>query len=164
MKSILLLVITLAAIVLTTNAWDESEITGYHFHTYFFQNNKNSYQRALLFRRQVHEEIEHGSLKGCRVNHFNVVPTGPHPIGSFETCCNSSSLSHGMSWFMLNRGNHSVLFHPLTRYEIIDHTDRVMFLGSPLFIDLTPLEADRHEADTCDPIPYVEPTPQPHEQ
>ncbi len=33
-----------------TVKWDESEITGYHFHTYYFQDNSVSKQHALDFR------------------------------------------------------------------------------------------------------------------
>ncbi|XP_054160319.1 uncharacterized protein LOC128958482 [Oppia nitens] len=133
---------------------DPSLVTGYHFHTYFFQDNPVSYKSALNFRRQTHEQSVNGTLKGCRLNHFNTVPRGPHPIGSFETCCNASTFANGMSWFMKNRGNHSVLIHPLTRYEVVDHTRDVLFLGSPLFIDLTPLAEDIGEADKCLPIPW----------
>ena len=30
--------------------WDESEITGYHFHTYYFQDNSESKHHANTFR------------------------------------------------------------------------------------------------------------------
>ncbi len=92
---------------------------------------------------------------GCRLNHVNYGPRGPHPIGSYETCCNSSALSHGVSWFMQNRGNLSILLHPLTRWEIIDHTDRAMFLGQSLPLDLSVLSWDLGEPDKCLPIPDI---------
>jgi hypothetical protein len=58
MKSILLfLTFVILIININSNAisrqepqWDSSEITGYHFHTYFFQENENSNREALSFR------------------------------------------------------------------------------------------------------------------
>lgn len=40
----------LLAIVSLSKQWDDHNITGYHFHTYFFQNNNESTQEALIFR------------------------------------------------------------------------------------------------------------------
>ena len=45
-----------------------------------------------------------------------------------------------MSFMMYNRGSLSVLFHPLGRTEIRDHTVDVMWLGSSFPIDLSPLD------------------------
>ena len=67
---------------------------------------------------------------------------GTHTFGSYETCCNASALSPAISWFMNNRGNLSVLLHPLTRYEVIDHTTRAMWLGPSIPLDLGALKAD----------------------
>ena len=110
-----------------------------------------------MCRRQIQEEIEKGVLKDCRLNHFNIKPIGPHPIGSWETCCNSTALSRGMSWFMQNRGNHSVLLHPLTKYGLKDHIDRAMFLGPSLFLNLGLVIKEREEPNKCLPIPYEDP-------
>lgn len=30
--------------------WETSEISGYHFHTYYYQNNAESAQEAMIFR------------------------------------------------------------------------------------------------------------------
>lgn len=82
-----------------------------------------------------------------------MVPVGPHPIGSFETCCNKTSISSGLTWFMENHGNLSILLHPLTRYEVIDHTHRAMFLGKPLPLDVSVLSSDLgNNVDLCLPL------------
>lgn len=81
-------------------------------------------------------------------------PVGPHPIGSYETCCNKTSISKALTWFMENHGNLSVLLHPLTRYEVLDHTDRAMFLGKQLPLDVSVLSEDLVDnVDLCLPIP-----------
>mgnify|MGYP002715450367 CR=1 FL=1 len=97
-------------------------------------------------------QIDSGNLVGCKMNPGpdpTYKPIGPHPIGSWETCCNYTALSRATSWFMQNRGNHSVLLHPLTRFEVVDHTDRAMWLGKSMPLDLTPLSPDLGTPDTC---------------
>lgn len=91
-------------------------------------------------------------LAGCRLNRVNYAPRGPHIIGSYETCCNASALSHAQSFFMQNRGNLSVLLHPLTRYEVLDHTTRAMWLGKDMPLDISSLPQDSGIADKCLPI------------
>jgi DOPA 4,5-dioxygenase len=104
-------------------------------------------------RTQIQNEINEGFLRGCYMDSVNYGPHGPHPVGNFQTCCNSSSISHGVSWFTQNRGNLSIFFHPLTRWEIIDHTDRAMFMGKSLPLDLSFLSHDLGEPRKCLPIP-----------
>ncbi|OLL25937.1 DOPA 4,5-dioxygenase [Neolecta irregularis DAH-3] len=42
----------------------------------------------------------------------------------------------------LNRGDLSVLIHPLTRYEILDHTVRASWLGPSIALDPSELRQD----------------------
>ncbi|OQV16348.1 putative DOPA 4,5-dioxygenase [Hypsibius exemplaris] len=143
-------------VVVPAESWDTNEIIGYHFHTYFFQTNNASTRLAQTFRQAIQQQIDGGFLRGCRLNHFNTVPRGPHPIGSYETCCNSSSLSRASSWFMQNHGDLSILLHPLTRWEILDHTTRSMWLGKSMPLDLSALSEDLgDDLDHCLPIPGV---------
>lgn len=93
----------------------DEEVGAYHFHTYFFQDNPAAKAAALAFRQLIHNEIVNGNLRDCSLNQVNYGPRGPHPIGSWETCCNKTSLEYGVSWFMQNRANNSILLHPLTR-------------------------------------------------
>jgi hypothetical protein len=54
---------------------------------------------------------------------------------------------------MLNRGENSVLLHPLTRHCVEDHTGRVMWMGAPFNLDRTVLAFDE---PSCDEPQYVE--------
>ena len=78
-------------------------------------------------------------MKDCIVANYTEGPLGPHPIGQFVTCCNHTALSRATSWFMQNHKNLTVLLHPLTRYEIIDHTERAMWLGQSMPLDISAL-------------------------
>jgi DOPA 4,5-dioxygenase len=127
----------------------DNEIGAYHFHTYFFQKNDMNSDQALKLRVRILDEIENGDLKDCSLNIVNYGPRGPHPIGSYETCCNRTSITSGISWFMSNRGNLSILLHPLTRFEVDDHTARAMWLGQSMPLDLSALSPILPEPPTC---------------
>ncbi|KAI1287329.1 Dopa 4,5-dioxygenase [Halotydeus destructor] len=121
---------------------------GYHFHTYYFQDNAVEKANAGNFRQTIIDLVTGGALGECHVNRFNEKPRGPHPIGSFETCCNKTSLPTALAWFMQNRGNLSVLLHPLTRLQRVDHTRDPMWLGQPVPLDLSGLDP-LPEAEKC---------------
>lgn len=110
-------------------------------------------KKLLNFSESI-QDLSETLLTGCRLNRMNYVPIGPHVIGSYETCCNASSLSQAQSFFMQNRGNLSVLLHPLTRYEVLDHTTRAMWLGKDMPLDISRLREDVGTADKCLPIDF----------
>lgn len=74
-----------------------------------------------------------------KLNAINNAPRGPHPIGSFETWVPAEALGDVLGWFMLHRGNLSILLHPLTTLEVRDHTSRSMWLGQSMPLDLSAL-------------------------
>lgn len=142
--------IILAALIAVTCVQSESipSIWGFHFHTYYFPAS----QRALVndFYSLVSSEIKPGGqLANCALNHLNIAPVGPHPIGSFETCCNATALPKAISFFMKNRGKFPILLHPLTTSEVIDHTQRAMWMGPKVPLDLTPLSEELHQTPHC---------------
>lgn len=127
------------------------DIEAYHFHTYYFQDNSGAKASAVQFRNRVIEQVSNGmGLKDCAVNRLNIAPIGPHPIGSFETCCNRTSLASAISWFMQNRSPaNSVLLHPLTKSEVIDHTTRAFWLGQKMPLDTSKLDSSLHDTPIC---------------
>ncbi|KAI1287482.1 Dopa 4,5-dioxygenase [Halotydeus destructor] len=125
------------------------EIGAYHFHTYYFQYNENDKLNARNFRQTIIDQVEDGVFAECAVNRFNERPVGPHPVGSFETCCNRTSVSSAMSWFMMNHGNFSILLHPLTRFSRADHTDRAMWLGEKFPVIVQNLSVEESRDPRC---------------
>ena len=61
----------------------------------------------------------------------NYEPRGPHPVGSFEVWVPQEYLPHMLTFTMYNRGDLSVLVHPLGKTEIRDHSSDAMWLGKP---------------------------------
>jgi DOPA 4,5-dioxygenase len=121
----------------------DNEIKEFHFHVYWFQNNAASYESAVRLRDRILELAKQGFFQVVPLkNAINTSPRGPHPIGSYEVWCAREDFARCYSWFVLNRGQHSVLIHPLTREEVADHSSRAAWLGTPVPLDysnLTPV-------------------------
>merc|ERR1712002_788511 len=127
----------------------------YHMHPYWFQTNKQQEAEALRLRAAIIAEVKSGNmtvvcngitrdilpkLDDTKVPGFNTHPLGPHPCGSFEVWIPREYLPNMMSFMMYHRGNLSVLFHPLGKTEMDDHTRDAMWLGPSFPIDLHVLD------------------------
>jgi len=132
------------------------EIKEYHFHVYFFQRSKAQTRQALKLRDMIIDNVKAKNftavcagitkdiLPGLNEEHvrkFNTEPVGPHPIGSYEVWTPKEYLAHLTSFFLLNRGDLSILLHPIggpigrSSYEDHDE-DHVMWLGPSFRMDL----------------------------
>ncbi|CAL8102972.1 unnamed protein product [Orchesella dallaii] len=60
---------------------------------------------------------------------------GPFPVSQFEMCCNKTSFNAAHSFMAQNHGNLSIFVHPLTIYDVIDHTERASWMGQPVILD-----------------------------
>lgn len=60
---------------------------------------------------------------------LNMQPIGPHPVGSFETWVPIEYFAKLYAWFLQKRSPLAIFVHPLTRHELTDHTERVVFMG-----------------------------------
>lgn len=149
MRSSLILILVLCA----SAASAVDIIHAYHFHTYFLQRNNVSVSDVRSLRQMITQEIESGDMRDCALNRLNMEPKGPHPIGSFETCCNATSLNSALSFFMREHGKFSVLLHPLTREEVKDHTERAFWMGLRQGLDLGALQPLLSRTPTC-PVRY----------
>jgi len=131
-------------------------IKEFHFHVYWFQHNRAQTLQAVRLRQMIIENVKARNFTAVcngvtaailpgldeeNVPDFNKEPKGPHPCGSYEVWTPKEYLPQLMSFFMLNRGELSVLLHPLggplgmSSYE--GHTDHVMWLGPSFRIDLS---------------------------
>lgn len=142
-------------------AFPDRDIREWHFHVYFFQNQKDSVAAALRIKEELVAHVDSGDfvvvLDGvdgkilpqlsassvARVPSVNMSPVGPHPAGSFEVWAPAESLASALSFFMRRRGELSILLHPLGPHEVEDHHARSMWLGDPWKIDLTGLPEEQ---------------------
>ncbi|KAI0818651.1 DOPA-like domain-containing protein [Irpex lacteus] len=122
----------------------DSEIKEWHFHIYFHQRNADEHQAALDLRDAVLRLRRDGAFVAVPLFRVNTDPIGPHPVGSYEIWCPSESFASVFSYLSLNRGNLSILVHPLTREQRADHEIRNAWIGPSFPLDLStlPLRSD----------------------
>ncbi|KAJ3375200.1 hypothetical protein HDU92_000841, partial [Lobulomyces angularis] len=70
---------------------------------------------------------------------INESPIGPHITGSFECWCPIESFARIYGFLILNKGPLSILIHPLTSEQLLDHTDRSAFIGTRIPLNLSAL-------------------------
>ncbi|KAH9996680.1 DOPA-like domain-containing protein [Russula compacta] len=132
----------------------QSEIKEWHFHIYFHQKNKREVQAASDFVT-LSLRLRQGRCLFVAVPlwRVNLGPEGPHPAGSYEIWCPSESFASVFSYLCMNRGELSVLVHPLTKEEVRvsffrgipsppvsgDHETRNAWLGPSFPLDLSAL-------------------------
>ncbi|KAH9020887.1 DOPA-like domain-containing protein [Lactarius hengduanensis] len=117
----------------------ESEIKEWHFHIYFHQKNEQEHQAALQLRDAVLRLRRDGAFVAVPLWRVNLAPIGPHPVGSYEIWCPSESFASVFSYLCMNRGDLSVLVHPLTKEERKDHEVRNAWIGPSFPLDLSVL-------------------------
>ncbi|KAH9977424.1 DOPA-like domain-containing protein [Russula compacta] len=114
----------------------QSEIKEWHFHIYFHQKNKREVQAASDLRDAILRLRRDGAFVAVPLWRVNLGPVGPHPAGSYEIWCPAESFASVFSYLCMNRGELSILVHPLTKEERKDHQIRNAWLGPSFPLDL----------------------------
>jgi DOPA 4,5-dioxygenase len=92
----------------------------YHAHLYYNEDNMNE---ALKIGEQVNAIFSVG------IGHFHQKPVGPHPAWSCQISVPVSHFSEIIQWLLFNRGSVDIFIHPDTGEDLIDHTQRLMWIG-----------------------------------
>lgn len=115
----------------------------FHSHAYFDHGVPERVVEARAFMDLVVRTL--AGTDHLEVHGFIPFPAGPHPRGSFEVLFTREAFADYVSWLMFARPpSLDILVHPLTGSQVLDHTRRALWLGTPLAIDCATLE----EADT----------------
>jgi len=101
---------------------DIRDIKGFHFHVYY-SNDSREKARELF------------NYFGSNA-HWYDKPIGPHTQPMFVVEETPSHMEDVYKFMILNRGDLSVLIHPITKNELEDHTTSVGWLGKPVPLDL----------------------------
>ncbi|KAI1287481.1 Dopa 4,5-dioxygenase [Halotydeus destructor] len=133
----------LALALLLVTAVVANEIVDYHFHTYYFLYNEQIKEEARSLRESVIAQVRNGNLGACLVGRFHNATIGPHPAGQWQLCCPQAFMPNAFKFYMQNRGNLSILLHPLTVNERKDHSVRAMWLGEqwPILLKSLPVQS-----------------------
>ena len=105
---------------------DISSIEKYHAHVYF---DESTVGRA----KALCEEAGKFSAQVGRMHHKSV---GPHPCWSCQLAFDRSNHTDLLTWLALNRNGLTILIHPLTGNNLLDHTDYALWMGEPQELNL----------------------------
>ncbi|KAH0528845.1 hypothetical protein TsFJ059_003657 [Trichoderma semiorbis] len=122
----------------------ESRTREWHFHIYFLLQSPTETAAALALRDAVLRLRHDGAFVAVPLHRVNKEPIGPHPAGSYEIWVPDTSFSEVFFYLATNRGNLSILVHPLTSQQRRDHETRNAWLGTPwpIYLDGLPRKSD----------------------
>ena len=106
-------------------------IKGYHAHVYF---NEASLELAKALCQTAGEQFS------VTVGRFHCKPIGPHPCWSCQLSFDRDRYTDLLSWLSLNRKGLTILIHPLTGNDLLDHTDYASWMGKPEPLNLEVLK------------------------
>ena len=101
--------------------------TNYHSHIYF---EPASRETALWVRKEITAWF---AVSASRLIDEAI---GPHPTGMFEADFGARDFGVVVPWLMANRRGLSVLVHPCSGDDLLDHTDYALWLGPVLPLNL----------------------------
>lgn len=113
-------------------AKNAAKIQEYHAHIYFTETTRSTAE-------ELHAEL--GLVFGESIvrNSIAYGPRGPHVPNMFGIDIPLKVFEAVVSFLILNHGRHSVLIHPVTGNELLDHTHHALWLGERQPLDLSVL-------------------------
>jgi DOPA 4,5-dioxygenase len=111
----------------------------FHSHAYFDDSSPARVEEARAFMTRIQDTF--AANPHVEVHSFIPFAIGPHPRGSFEVLFTREAFVEYVTWMMFARPeNIDILVHPLTRSQVLDHTLRAFWLGTPRTVAMALLE------------------------
>ena len=105
-----------------------NKIKSYHAHFYF---NESSLEDA----REIYDASK--SLSNVKLGNFNERNVGPHTTWSFMIDFAVEELVQILPWLTFNRKSLSVLVHPNSGNDLLDHTEYASWFGEKIELDIS---------------------------
>jgi aromatic ring-cleaving dioxygenase len=107
-----------------------ADIQDYHAHIYY--DPATSRDRAEHLRQRVAE-----LFPSAKLGRWHDELVGPHPQSMYQIAFPTGMLADFVPWLMLNRDGLTVLLHPETGDDLMDHTAHAAWFGAmlPLRLD-----------------------------
>jgi len=99
----------------------------YHAHVYYDAATRG--QAA-----EVREAL--GAQFAVQLGRWHDTPVGPHPQGMYQVAFPAEEFPRVVPWLMAHHGPLAVLIHPNTDDDLGDHSDRALWLGDKLALNL----------------------------
>jgi len=113
-------------------------IHGYHAHIYYRDDTERGQAAVLRGVLEANPEV--------RMGRWRDEPVGPHPLPMFQAAFPAAVFSEIVPWLMLNRDGLTILVHPETGDDVVDHRDNPLWLGEKLDLNIAFLEAGNTSA------------------
>jgi aromatic ring-cleaving dioxygenase len=104
---------------------DPASITHYHAHIYY--DPQSTRDRAARLRERVAVAFPAATL-----GRWHDALVGPHPQSMYQIAFPREMLASFVPWLMLNRDGLTVLLHPETGDDYVDHTAHAAWFGGML--------------------------------
>jgi aromatic ring-cleaving dioxygenase len=104
---------------------DPELIREYHAHIYY--DSTKTRDRAARLRERVA-----ATFPATILGRWHDAPVGPHPQSMYQIAFPREMLAAFVPWLMLNRDGLTVLLHPETGDDYVDHTDHAIWYGAML--------------------------------
>jgi aromatic ring-cleaving dioxygenase len=106
---------------------ESATITGYHAHIYYIPDDRAA---AARLREGMGERFT------VRLGRWHDEAVGPHPVSMYQVSFDAPEFPQIVPWLMLNRGDLSVLVHPLSGDAYDDHSRFALWLGPQVELNL----------------------------
>jgi aromatic ring-cleaving dioxygenase len=104
---------------------DPELIREYHAHIYY--DPTKTRDRAAHLRERLA-----ATFPAAILGRWHDAPVGPHPQSMYQIAFPREMLAAFVPWLMLNRDGLTVLLHPETGEDYVDHTDHAVWYGAML--------------------------------
>ncbi len=111
-----------------------------HAHIYFDADAISTVRQVISkFSNIFSHEIFHKNE--ITISKLQLGPIGPHPKGQGQITFMSKNFGEVVPWLMLNKNGLTVLVHRISEDEIKDHTERALWIGDKLDLNLDKLNS-----------------------
>jgi aromatic ring-cleaving dioxygenase len=104
---------------------DPAAITEYHAHIYYDPDTTRAKAERLRVRVAA-------AFPAAKVGRWHDELVGPHPQSMYQVAFPAQVLEKFVPWLMLNRDGLTVLLHPETGDDYIDHSAHAAWFGAVL--------------------------------
>jgi len=119
-------------------------VTEFHAHIYYNHDNEASREAVVALRDKITSRFIHGDKAGVSIIGLREQAVGVHPTGNLAVLFSKDRYGEFVNWLAHARHPQllNAIIHPLSQEQVLDHTDRAVWLGTPQSLRLESLTAE----------------------
>jgi len=121
-----------------------SSVTEFHAHIYFHNDDIASRTAVLALKEKITSRFVESEEKGVSIIGLREQAVGVHPTGNLAVLFSKARYGEFVVWLAHTRDPEhlNVIVHPLSPQQVLDHTERAVWLGTPQPLKLESLAAE----------------------